>query len=77
MSMIERTAETQDGRQQTARSMKGLDVIHPGAAGLDLHKEVIVACAPMTAGETQHPVRKFGTYTSTLLELATCSSSTG
>jgi transposase len=71
MSMIERTAETQDGRQQTARSMKGLDVIHPGAAGLDLHKEVIVACAPMTAGETQHPVRKFGTYTSALLELAT------
>jgi len=50
--------------------MKGLDVIHPGAAGLDLHKEVIVACAPMTAGETQHPVRKFGAYTSALLELA-------
>jgi len=71
MSMIERTAETQDVRQQTVRSMKGLDVIHPGAAGLDLHKEVIVACAPMTAGETQHPVRKFGTYTSALLELAT------
>jgi len=71
MSLIERTAETRDGRQQTARSVHGLDVIHPGAAGLDLHKEVIVACAPMTAGETRHPVKKFGTYTSALLELAT------
>lgn len=70
MSMIERTAETQDARQQTARSARGLDVIHPGAAGLDLHKEVIVACAPKAAGDALHPVRKFGTYTSDLRELA-------
>lgn len=50
---------------------RGLDVINLGAAGLDLHKEVIVACAPMVAGETRHPVKRFGTYTSALLELAT------
>jgi len=70
MSMIERTAEGQDVRKQTTGNMNGLDVIHPSAAGLDLHKEVIVACAPMAAGDTRHPVRKFGTYTSALLELA-------
>lgn len=70
MSIIERTAEGQDVRKQNTRNMNGLDVIHPSAAGLDLHKEVIVACAPMVAGDTRHPVRKFGTYTSALLELA-------
>lgn len=68
MNIIERTAGAQDTRK---RSMSGLDVIHPGAAGLDLHKEVIVVCAPMAAGDTRHPVRKFGTYTSDLLELVT------
>ena len=57
MSMIERTAEAQDIRKQPTPSMKnGLDVIHPGAAGLDLHKEVIVACAPMVAPAT-HGIR--------------------
>jgi transposase len=70
MKGIEQTTEAHDGRKQSTRSMKGLDVIHPDAAGLDLHKEVIVACAPMAAGDTRHPVRKFGTYTSDLLELA-------
>lgn len=70
MNMIEQTAGAQGVRKQTTRSMNGLDVIHPDAAGLDLHKEVIVACAPMAAGDTRHPVRKFGTYTSDLLELA-------
>lgn len=70
MSIIQRTAEAQDVRKQAIRSMSGLDVIHPGAAGLDLHKEVIVACAPMAEGDTRHPVRKFGTYTSDLLNLA-------
>jgi len=43
MSMLEGTAAAQGNGQQTTRSMKGLDVIHPGAAGLDLHKEVIFA----------------------------------
>ena len=70
MNSIERTAETQEAGKQTTRSMKALDVIRPDAAGLDLHKEVIVACAPMAAGDTRHPVKKFGTYTSSLLELA-------
>jgi transposase len=70
MNRIERTAEGQDVRKPSTRSMKGLDVIHPDAAGLDLHKEIIVACAPMAAGDTRHPVRRFGTYTSSLLDLA-------
>jgi len=70
MNSIGRTAEAQEVRKQTTRSMSGLDIIHPDAAGLDLHKEVIVACAPMAAGDTRHPVRQFGTYTSDLLELA-------
>lgn len=70
MNSIGRTAEVQDVRKQTPRSVSGLDIIHPDAAGLDLHKEVIVACAPMAAGDTRHPVRQFGTYTSDLLELA-------
>jgi transposase len=70
MSMIEGTAQAQGNGNPTTRSMKGLDVIHPGAAGLDLHKEVILACAPMGAGDTRHPVKEFGTYTGQLLELA-------
>ncbi len=69
MSMIEGMAQTQNGNP-TTRSMKGLDVINPGAAGLDLHKEVIVACAPMGHGDTRHPVKEFGTYTEQLLELS-------
>jgi len=67
--MIEQTVEAQEVKKQTVQSVSGLDVIHPTAAGLDLHKEVIVACAPMAAGDTRHPVRKFGTYTSDLREL--------
>ena len=70
MRVIKQAAEKANGKQQTGRGTHGLDVIHPGAAGLDLHKEVIVACAPKAAGDTQHPVRKFGTYTSDLLALA-------
>ncbi|MBA4387519.1 MAG: IS110 family transposase [Verrucomicrobia bacterium] len=70
MSNIDRTTEAQDVKKQTMKSASGLDVVHPCAAGLDLHKEVIFACAPMVAGETRHPVKKFGTYTSHLLELA-------
>lgn len=69
MNMIKQTAKAQEEKKQTVQRMSGLDVIHPTAAGLDLHKEVIVACAPMAAGDTRHPVRKFGTYTSDLREL--------
>ena len=69
MHTSERTADA-NGRKQTTRNMSGLDVIHPGAAGLDLHKEVIVACAPMAEGDIRHSVKKFGTYTSDLLELS-------
>ncbi len=70
MSIIEQKAEAQEVRKQIVRNMSGLDIINPDAAGLDLHKESIVACAPMIKGETRHPVRTFGTYTSALLELA-------
>lgn len=69
MSMIEPTAEAQEVKRQTVQNVSGLDVIHPTAAGIDLHKEVIVACAPKAAGDTRNPVRKFGTYTSDLREL--------
>ena len=70
MSMLEGTAAAQGNGQRTTRSMKELDVIHPGAAGLDLHKEVIFACAPMGSVDMRHPVREFGTYTGQLLEPA-------
>lgn len=69
MSLIEQPTEVQETKKPAMRNLRGLDVIHPYAGGLDLHKEVIVACAPMVAGETRYPVRKFGTYTSELLEL--------
>ena len=69
MSMIERTAEAQAVKKQTVQRVSGLDVINPMAAGLDLHKKVIVACAPKAVGDIRHPVKKFGTYTSDLLEL--------
>ncbi len=68
MSKIEGMAQTHDGKS-TTRRITGLDVIHPGAAGLDLHKKLIVACAPMGAKDTRHPVKEFGTYTSQLQEL--------
>lgn len=62
--------ETTNAKTTPGRNTRGLDVINPGAAGLDLHKEIIVACAPMTAGDTRHPVRSFGTYTGDLREMA-------
>jgi transposase len=71
MKTINPSAETANAKKQTGRGSRGLDVINPYAAGLDLHKETIVACAPMGAGDMRHPVRRFGTYTSALLELAT------
>jgi len=70
MHVIDRTAERVNVEQHAGRGTQGLDVILPGAAGIDLHKEVIVACAPKAAGDTRHPVKKFSTYTSDLLKLA-------
>jgi len=55
--------------KKSFRYKGGLDVIHPGAAGLDLHKESIVACVPKREGEKEYPIREFGTYTQDLEEL--------
>ncbi len=67
--MSEKLADRSNDKFKMARCSGGLDVLNPGAAGLDLHKEVIWACAPMNAGEARYPVRKFGTYTSDLREM--------
>lgn len=49
--------------KKVVRYKDGLDVINARAAGLDLHKETIVACAPMIEGEEEFPIRIFRTYT--------------
>jgi len=71
MNTINRSTGTANAKEQTGRGTSGLDVINPNAAGLDLHKEIITACAPVIAGDTRHPVRTFGTYTHALRDLAT------
>ena len=63
MNTINRSTGTANAKEQTGRGTSGLDVINPHAAGLDLHKEIITACAPVIVGDTRHPVRTFGTYT--------------
>ena len=62
--------DTANVKGKTRRSMSGLDVINPGTAGLDLHKAVIVACAPMGDGDSRPPVTRFGTCTCDLRDLA-------
>jgi transposase len=57
---------TNNEEQKNDRYTSGLDVINPRAAGLDLHKEAIFACAPRGKGETDHPVKRFKTYTEDL-----------
>jgi transposase len=52
-----------------------MEVVHARCAGLDVHKKVVVACAltPETVGADGQPkpvLRRFGTMTSDLLELA-------
>ena len=48
-----------------------MDVIHPRCAGLDVHKDSVVACARAVAGgKVQQEVRTFSTTTQGLLELA-------
>lgn len=66
------TKEENDNKQKEQKRVRyrgGLDVINPRAAGLDLHKESISACVPLREGETDNPVKKFGTYTKDLEEL--------
>jgi transposase len=48
-----------------------MEVIHEKCAGLDVHKDTVVACTRvMEAGRVEREVRTFGTTTSGLLELS-------
>lgn len=48
-----------------------MEVVHERCAGLDVHKETVVACIRIGAGRNvRREVRTFGTFTSDLLELA-------
>ena len=47
-----------------------MDVIHARCAGLDVHKQTVVACVRVTrAGRAQHEVRTFATTAAGLLAL--------
>src|SRR5262245_58375241 len=49
-----------------------MEVVYPRCAGLDVHKESVVACVRcVEAGEIKREVRTFGTTTAELLALAT------
>ena len=48
-----------------------MDVLHPCCAGLDVHKEKVVACVRrVVGGKARQEVRTFRTETNALLELA-------
>jgi transposase len=48
-----------------------MEVLYPRCAGLDVHKETVVACARVvTGGRVETQVRTFGTTTAGLLELS-------
>ena len=48
-----------------------MEVLHPRCAGLDVHKDNVVACIRIVSGSAvRHEVRKFGTMTTQLEELA-------
>ena len=48
-----------------------MEVIHPRCAGLDVHKDVVVACVRLVSTDgVHHEVRKFGTATVELLALS-------
>jgi transposase len=54
-----------------SKRRKIMEVIHPRCAGLDVHKDTVVACVRLVSGvAVSHEVRKFGTTTGALLELA-------
>ena len=54
--------------KKVAVSMNGMPLMNANAAGLDIGSEEIWACVP--ADRDTQPVRKFGTYTPDLYELA-------
>ena len=48
-----------------------MDVLYPSCAGLDVHKDTVVACARrVTAGKATREVRTFKTTTGELLALS-------
>jgi transposase len=47
-----------------------MDLLHARCAGLDVHKDSVVACVRNQHDRVQHEVRTFGTTTTQLLELA-------
>jgi transposase len=48
-----------------------MDILHPSCAGLDVHKQIVVACVRrITGGKVRQEVRTFRTETNALLELA-------
>jgi len=48
-----------------------MEVLHPRCAGLDVHKDSVVACVRIACeGDVKYEVRTFGTTTTTLEELA-------
>lgn len=49
-----------------------MEVLHPRCAGLDVHKDVVVACARIVVdGAVTQDIRSFGTTTTALFELST------
>ena len=48
-----------------------MEVMYPRCAGLDVHKETVVACVRLAAGsDTSHVVRTFATTAADLIELS-------
>src|SRR5262245_23982851 len=47
-----------------------MEVLHPRCAGLDVHKDVVVACVRCVSEPEHREVRSFGTTTRALFELA-------
>lgn len=47
-----------------------MELLHGRCAGLDVHKESVVACVRIQGQGVEHEVRTFGTTTESLLELA-------
>src|SRR5262245_8457573 len=48
-----------------------MDILHPNCCGLDVHKEVVVACVRrIIGGKVKEEVRTYRTETNALLDLA-------
>src|SRR5436309_3613545 len=57
-------------RRRRKRAEESMEVIYPRCAGLDVHKETVVACLRIVErGEVSRSVRTFATTTASLIEL--------